>query len=733
MTRHPYRIAILLFVALVALGLAGCGLRPTPVAPVTPRQATSGSGAGSPVASGKIEGVVIDAKTGKPLNNVMVTTSPGTPGAMSDTQGKFTLADVPVGMYNVEASLKGYDVGFKGNLSIVAGGTQSLQLRLQPADDYPLARVLGVWPTDKQVYPDNKVWITLHGGYAYHDNEKITTTGLNNVGVGTYVYLEGREKDANDKPISGWTWKVTGPSGEAVKVENANTRTPRFLAAREGKYEVTVEANLDGGAKGKSTLTVTAGHYVGAETCQSCHNGSVQADTYSAWLGTGHATKLDTTYGSYTASSDYCVGCHVTGFNETAQNGGFDDLAVKAGWDSGKGSLQSWLVNSKMTLDQIKDSPMGKLAGIQCEACHGPGSAHTGASTYDPAVCEQCHTQGEQWKVSGHATNTGYLNSHTASNASCAPCHSGDGYVVAKVKGQQPVFPSQATPIKPANLAVPGDEPTIACATCHDPHQATNPDEKGASAQLRQVGDVKIPVGATIKAGMGATCVSCHGNNRDAQYKADYAAGKKVRGPHENPQADVVYGIKDSVFDFGEPLGSSPCANKTEDACVTCHMAPNPVLDPGKDGKVGTRDDVLALNVGGHSMAMAGEANGKQVQNTASCEVDGCHAKGSMATLDAAASADYDGNGKVEGLQEEVKGLLKLLEGKLPKDDKGQVLSSTITADNTTEVQREALWNYWLITADGSYGIHNATFTVQLLQKTYQKLTGQPVPNATIR
>lgn len=732
MTRRCCTVAALLLVALVGLALAGCGAKPTPVAPVTPKPAVVPTGEPA-TASGKIEGVVVDAKTGKPLEKVMVSTSPGTPGAMTDAQGKFTLTNVPVGMYNVEARLNGYNVGFRGNLSIVAGGTESLQFKLQPAEDYPLARVRGVWPTDKEVYPDKKVWITLHGGYAYHDNEKIITTGLNNVGVGTYVYLEGREKDASDKPISGWTWKVTGPSGEAVNVENANTRTPRFLAAKEGKYTVTVEANLEGGVKGKSTLTVNAGRYVGAENCQSCHNGSVQADTYSAWLGTGHATKLETTYASYTADRDYCIGCHVTGYNETAQDGGFDDLALKAGWDPSKGGVQAWLVESKKTVDQIKSSPMGKLAGIQCEACHGPGSVHTGASTYDPAVCEQCHTQGEQWKSSGHATNTGYLNSHTATNAACTPCHAGDGYVVAKIRGQQPVFPSQATPLKPANLAVPGEQPRIACATCHDPHKATHPDEHGASAQLRQVGDVKIPVGVTIKAGMGASCVSCHGNNRDAQYKVDYAAGKKVRGPHENPQADVLYGIKESVFDFGASLGNSPHGSMVKDACVTCHMAPNPVLEPGPDGKVGTRDDVRALNVGGHSFAMAGENKGKEVQNTASCEVEGCHAKGSLPTLDRTARGDYDGNGKVEGIQEEVKGLLKLLEEKLPKDDKGQVLSSTITADNTTEVQRQALWNYRIVLADGSYGIHNTTFTIQLLQKTYEKLTGQPVPNATIR
>jgi hypothetical protein len=376
---------------------------------------------------------------------------------------------------------------------------------------------------------------------------------------------------------------------------------------------------------------------------------------------------------------------------------------------------------------------MGKLVNVQCESCHGPGSTHTGAKSYDPGVCEQCHAQGAQWSTSGHAL-TGYKNAHTAGRAECVSCHTGEGYVVAKVRGQQPVFPSVATPLKPANLVSPGEQPPVACAACHDPHQATEPGEGGKSAQLRQHGDVTIPVGVTIQAGEAATCVSCHANNRDKKYMQDYLGGNKTRSTHENPQADVLLGLKESVFDFGESFSSSPHAQVAQNLCITCHMAPNPVLDAGKDGQMGTRDDVKAQSIGGHSFAMAGDVEGKgHIENIASCQASFCHAEGSITTLNREARGDYDGDGKVEGVQDEVKGLLELLAAKLPKDDKGAVLSSTIKADNTTETERQAIWNYWLITADGSYGIHNTGFAIQVLQKTYQHLTGVPVPNATIR
>ncbi len=738
-----WRIVGLLLVALLLLGLAGCGSKAKPTAPTAGAPATeqptaapmSNTEATAPkaVSTGKIQGIITDAASGKPLEKAAVKTNPESPGATTDADGKFEIADLPSGLYSVEASLDGYDVGYQGNLLVVAGATQALELALQPSAAYPLADIRAVWAADGEVYPDQKVWLTLHAGYASHDNDKIKTTGLNNVPVGTYVYLAGREKDAAAKPISGWTWKVTGPAGEEVVLEKADTRTPRFLADKEGKYQIAVGADLDGGKKGEYKLTVNAGRYVGVETCAGCHNGSVMPDTYTAWRATGHATKFETTYASYTPERDYCVGCHTTGYNETSSAGGFDALARLAGWDPAKGSVIGWLLGNNTTLDQVKASPMGKLINVQCESCHGPGSAHTQAKSYDPGVCEQCHEQGSQWINSGHA-KTGHNNMEMTGRTACVACHTGEGYVAVKIRHEEPVLPSMETPLKKANLPAPGEMSPVACAACHDPHQATNPDKDGKSLQLRQQGDVTTPSGVKVSAGVAATCVSCHADNRDQKYMKDYLAGTKVRPTHENMQADVLLGLKESVFDFGESLSSSPHGQIVPALCVTCHMAANPVLDPGPDGKEGTRDDVLAKNIGGHSFAMAGEVEGKgEVENVKACMTSGCHAEGSITSFNREARADYDGNGKVEGVQDEVKGLLALLAAKLPKDDKGEVLSSTIKADNTSEVERQAIWNYWMIVRDGSFGVHNTGFTVQLLQKTYQHLTGQPVPNATIR
>ncbi len=606
---------------------------------------------------------------------------------------------------------------------------------------YGKVRAVGFRTEDNEVYPDEQVWITLHGGeYAYHDNEQIVTTGLNSVGVGTYVYLEGKEADAHEAPITAWSWKVVGPLEVDIEVEGANSQLPRFLADVEGKYEVSVDVTLEDGTSASSELTVYAGRYIGAEECALCHSGSVMPDKVTEWRESGHGTKFETTFARYSGSSDYCIGCHVTGYNEVDKAGGFDEAAQQAGWNSEEGSVGHWIEEKGLTLQDIKDSPAGKFINIQCESCHGPGSVHTEALSYEPGVCSQCHPQEAEWRFSGHA-GSGSSEMHMAESTGCAYCHTGEGFVEYKIRHNELVFPHQATADKPANLPEPGAMSPIACVTCHDPHAATEPFNKGtdeapniASYQLRLTGEVTMYNGETVNAHESAVCVTCHNNKRDLAYKADFLAGQKSRGPHDNPQADNFYGITAAAFDFGEgDYASSPHPMLVEEGCIQCHMAANPVMAPGPDGEMGTRDDVKALSAGGHSWSMEGEYEGEEVENIGACMTEGCHAEGSITAFNRKAYADYDGDGTIEGIQDEVQGLLDIVAEKLPKNDDGEIPGSGIDKLNLTEVQLQALWNYKLINGDGSLGIHNTAYAVQVLQKTYKQLTGNDVPGATLR
>ena len=612
--------------------------------------------------------------------------------------------------------------------------------------EYPYGKVraVGFRTGDLDVYPDDHVWLTLTGGYGTHNNNNIVTSGLNNVGVGTYVYLEGKETDAHGETIHGWTWKVTGPLEQEVTVDNPTARQTRFLAAKEGKYEVQITATLTGATEDTSEFTVYAGRYVGAESCAQCHNGSVMPDKVTAWRETGHATKFETTFARYSATSDYCVGCHTTGYNEADSAGGFDDAARLAGWDPATNSFAAWMTGNSMTLQDVKDSPIGKFINIQCETCHGPGSVHTKALSFEPGVCSQCHPQEAQWRFSGHA-NTGSTNMHMAESTGCVECHTGQGFVEVKIRGNDPVFPKMATEDNPTNLPEPGATSPVACATCHDPHAATEPFNKGteeapniASLQLRLAGEVTMPNGATVNAHESAVCVSCHANKRDLAYKDDYMARKNSRGPHGNTQSDNFYGITPAAFDFGMGnYSSSPHPALVPESCISCHMAASPAAPEGAvvDGvEVVSSHGVSVLNnAGSHTWSMTGSYLGEEVENVAACMASGCHAEGSITTFNRQAYGDFDGDGRVEGVQDEMAGLLEVVAGALPKNADGNLYGIGFNKADLTDTELQAYWNYNLVASDGSGGVHNTTYSIQVLQRTYKALTGNSVPGAALK
>ncbi len=564
-------------------------------------------------------------------------------------------------------------------------------------------------------FADRKAAITLSAGYAQKDNDKMVTNGLTKVPVGTHVYLKSNSVGEGEKEINAWSWSLETPSGSTATIENADTKNPRFLADRAGKYVATLIATDSDGKRASSELEITAARYLGGDWCASCHNGSVMPDMVSKWQETGHATKFVDTYGSYSATSDYCVRCHTVGYDETDKAGGFDDAVKLAGYDLSKGSFLKQAKDAKKTVDDVMADPrVARFANIQCENCHGPGgTSHTGSKSYEVGVCSQCHGQDAQWKNSKHAIEPPL---HMAEGASCVECHTSQGFVNVKMRGKPAVFPANATAEKPATIPDPGAMSPLGCATCHDPHEATYPFQAGTamkSLQLRIQGPVTMPNGVTVDPEVSAVCVSCHANKRDLAYKANYLAGKNVRGVHDNSQADVFYGA--GAFEFDRPFGSSAHKVVVKESCAECHMAPTPggKTDPKAPGN---------NKIGGHTWAM--EADG--VQNLASA-CGSCH---NLTSFNREARADYDGDGRVEGVQDEVKGLLAILAAELPKDANGNVLSSTISPTNTNELQRKAIWNYHLINNDGSNGIHNTQFAVDVLQETYFQLTGSRVPGA---
>ena len=97
--------------------------------------------------------------------------------------------------------------------------------------------------------------------------------------------------------------------------------------------------------------------------------------------------------------------------------------------------------------------------------------------------------------------------------------------------------------------------------------------------------------------------------------------------------------------------GTADTKGNVPGPCVTCHQWP--IIADSKDPNY--------QKVGGHSFNTVSPDG--TFDYTAACK--SCH--GDMKDFNFKAKADYDGNGKVEGVQDEVKGLLNTLWGALEK------------------------------------------------------------------
>ena len=364
------------------------------------------------------------------------------------------------------------------------------------------------------------------------------------------------------------------------------------------------------------------------------------------------------------------------------------------------------------------EAPIAKFENVQCENCHLAASEHIEGGVPDPTKvvisyevdnCGKCHDGTHQpylteWEQSPHNFSKDFF---AAQNPSCQGCHEGVASAKRLAGDVSQFYGGGPVPDRPSVDEVPITN--VTCQACHDPHNAENP------GQLRTVADVPLVTSngespVITVGGSGKLCMHCHHARRgpDNQVINGYAHF----GPHANPQADMMAGAsayqKVAADDF---VWADPSHLNVQNSCKTCHL--NMVEYPGPAGSAIT----------GHTFLPTVEA-------CASCH-------GQISSFDdIRATDDYDGNGMVEGVQTEVRGLLKKLEEALLADglDTTGVGFEGALGDTTlsTFKQREAGYNWAFVHDDKSDGIHNPTYTVQLLQQSIQHLTGQPLKNARL-
>ncbi|MFH1018838.1 MAG: cytochrome c3 family protein, partial [Pseudomonadota bacterium] len=667
-------------------------------------------------------------------------------------------------------------------------------------------------------------------------------SGLPNVGLNTTVYLSGPALRAvstgtGTQAITDWTWTIsTKPEGSSAAFADTGTGTsnaqmPKFVPDIAGVYVMhycSTSAGISCATPG--ILAINAARYVGVGTvngatptnpeCAACHNGTLESDTVTGWSGSIHAGLFQENISTFAAQAPESPlwPFMTVGYDTDAANDGFDDL-LAAGGNPFTSDQKTFALFSAAQPEATK------LTGVQCENCHGPGSLHSGDPTRTSfsasqfGVCGQCHVEGPQWINSAHNSTgiehgSGRYQSSWLTTAHCTRCHTAAGF--ATYVGDNNLETNLAA------VTETGAFVGVTCAGCHDPHDATNPN------QLRTVGNVHMFVdGSTVNAGLAAVCYTCHdglythGSANMCDTNADgvgdaycdntlnnptvaaltgkselYAtATQYFRQIHPQPQGATLEGkgaITDLLNDGTETFALSEnsfhsgtgftLAGVTGDAtlsaddnkCVTCHMAAGPTIDEEGYNHLGGHAFKMRE---GHSIGhlegssediggVAGEAG--ELENVSACNP--CHP--SETAFNRTARADYDGDGSREGIQDEIKGLLFNLSEKLKAVDAitGTTPPNLLATSGTTVVDgaivpaalswdgansslptgknctttppvlgietypacnftqavddlKAAVWNYNLIEYDASLGVHNAAFSIQVLQKTYDAIS----------
>jgi hypothetical protein len=559
----------------------------------------------------------------------------------------------------------------------------------------------------------------------------VVASGLENVGVGTLVLLEGggdglrwQHPDHRTGPeaIASYQWTLEGPAGSSAQLNDPTSRTPIFIPDMTGRYTVGLTiANAEGVTGRPASLAIHAGTWVGngaihgasddVHQCIECH-----ADKIQTWRGTRHAITLKRAMDGQ-ASPFYlenCIHCHTVGNNKLADNGGFDDLARELNW-----SYPEELELGNHAALVAEHPQLANLGNTQCEACHGPGSDHkeddeTIAVSLRPELCIQCHDflqqdRHAQWVRSGHAdTSLPQIFPDGIDNPRCSTCHTTRSFIAA----------ADGTEI------IVGDTEQLSCQTCHDPHSAAG----GNFYQVRYYGSIRLPDGTNmLDMGSSALCIHCHNVGEGPEWV--HQEPDPWRTPPQAAAAEMLAGV--GGYTYGETLDNSPHANTTRwsGGCVNCHM----VSSTGE----GTGDFLSSsMNepVGEHTFQVRFD-NGTpddpsdDYENLRACS--GCH--GEVPRINGPAAADYDGDGQVKGVQDEVQGLLDLVRGELLAAGVEWSDDAPYWGPADTVELRAAVYNWSYVNNDGSRGIHNTARAVELLQLTCRQLTGREAPNAILR
>jgi hypothetical protein len=416
-------------------------------------------------------------------------------------------------------------------------------------------------------------------------------SGLANVPINVPVLLHGGTQD-NTQTTWNWsvTGPAAAPLDDAAAQNPSFTPTASGVytvseSVSGASFQVgagTWEGAIDGQDSNGRPITTSS-------CSTACHTGIPIVNTiFGEWKESGHAEIFTTQFNTSTHYSPSCFPCHTVGFDEDASNGGIDDDANYSDFLAAFTSDgHSFIANANNWDNLISGSlkSVAKLSNIQCEFCHGPSSPfgtglHGNAIQGDPErisldsrLCGTCHGEParhgrfQQWQASPHSNYELAIDEGDSGN--CSRCHTANGFIAWQS------FSFDAG----EEVTVSWDNQSVhpqTCVACHDPHDVGTITGDANNAKVRVQNDTPVLAAGfrVLNAGRGAICMTCHNTRRDLR-NDDEGAGDVItagRAPHGGSQADILMGQNAFFVDVGVRGKHSLIT----DTCSNCHMQKTP-------------------------------------------------------------------------------------------------------------------------------------------------------------
>ncbi len=556
--------------------------------------------------------------------------------------------------------------------------------------------------------------------------------GLRAIGIQSrsYFKVDTLGSGATGSP----TWTLTAPAGSAAVLDSAAGKFMNsFKADVGGQYIVT---STVGSQSASDTVWASTYVGVGADAQAGCFCHPTAAAIKTSWAASVHGTMFKRGVTGYLevergagAYANGCIKCHTTGFDTLAANNNFGfQVKGTTGWyNTWYQGLpffggDYWITTGDTSKWNMLNASQKMVANVGCEQCHGPVGDHklTGdkmkvGKTLSGDVCNQCHngssrhSLGTYYNTSIHAAlPNGTPPTGHATGATCSPCHTGKSFIYYAEHNQDTTGLAAAW-----NSSYPGTP--ISCQVCHDPHGSSNPKQlrtmtlKGDSLRNGYI----LP--ANLRTSPGHLCGNCHSsrysiNVRIKANQPPYFGFSSRFYPHYNMQTDMLYGANGSQTDSSF-VGINTHSG-LEGGCVTCHM----------QGRVRSNNTLA-----NHSFSMTDTTYGFRAVTV--CK--NCH--GEIEDFnDIRAFYDFDRNGRIEGVQTEIQGLLTTLKAQLPQRNGVVIGGGTVNAADSAAIYNRldllrGIWAYTFVQDDRSLGVHNTKYAVRIL---YQALGWTPLTNS---